>query len=141
MMRRIFCAALLAALAAGALTHAFAQERRDERREREDWRDRDIVRFHERDIERWRRGRWEHARHDGRDGWWWIVGGVWYFYPAPVYPYPDPYAPPMIAGVGPPPPLPPQAPAYYYCDNPPGYYPYVPACPSGWRPVPAAPPR
>jgi hypothetical protein len=29
----------------------------------------------------WRDGRWHHAMHDGRDGWWWDVGGFWYFYP------------------------------------------------------------
>jgi hypothetical protein len=32
------------------------------------------------------------------------------------------------------------APYWYYCDNPPGYYPYVPQCPSGWRPVAPTPP-
>ena len=30
----------------------------------------------------WRDGRWHHAMRDGRDGWWWDVGGFWYFYPA-----------------------------------------------------------
>src|SRR5271167_165134 len=29
----------------------------------------------------WEGGRWRHERHNGRDGWWWDVGGVWYFYP------------------------------------------------------------
>jgi len=29
----------------------------------------------------WETGRWRHEIHDGRDGWWWDVGGVWYFYP------------------------------------------------------------
>ncbi|MGA7810722.1 MAG: hypothetical protein WCB02_39600, partial [Bradyrhizobium sp.] len=29
----------------------------------------------------WEGGRWHHEIHDGRDGWWWDVGGVWYFYP------------------------------------------------------------
>ncbi len=28
----------------------------------------------------------------------------------------------------------------YYCDDPPGYYPYVPQCPGGWRPVVLTPP-
>jgi hypothetical protein len=32
----------------------------------------------------WETGRWRHEIHDGRDGWWWDVGGVWYFYPQPV---------------------------------------------------------
>ncbi|PWC34992.1 hypothetical protein TSO221_30725 [Azospirillum sp. TSO22-1] len=86
-------------------------------------------RFREHDFDRWRDGRWYHGPHDGRRGWWWIVGGVWYYYPQPVYPYPDPYLPPMAP--------PPPGPSYYYCPNPPGYYPYVPECPAGWRVMPA----
>lgn len=37
-------------------------------------------------------------------------------------------------------PQPPQ-PFWYYCEHPPGYYPYVPQCPAGWRAVSAVPPR
>lgn len=96
------------------------------------WRDYDIRRFHERDLGLWREGRWFHGPHDGSLGWWWIVGGVWYFYPQPVYPFPDPYRPPVALG-----PAPPSGPVYYYCPAPPGYYPYVPSCPSGWRVTPA----
>jgi hypothetical protein len=82
---------------------------------------------------RWRGGRWWHGWHDGRGGWWWIVGPTWYWYPAPVYPYPDPYLPPAVA------PAPPGPPArlYYWCDNPQGYYPYVPQCYAPWRAVSA----
>jgi hypothetical protein len=29
----------------------------------------------------WERGRWRHEWHNGRYGWWWDVGGAWYFYP------------------------------------------------------------
>ena len=29
----------------------------------------------------WEGGRWRHEMHNGRMGWWWDVGGVWYFYP------------------------------------------------------------
>jgi hypothetical protein len=29
----------------------------------------------------WRDGRWHHMMRNGRDGWWWDVGGFWYFYP------------------------------------------------------------
>ena len=97
------------------------------------WRDHDIHRFHEHDLGRWQGGRWYHGRHGAHDGWWWIVGGVWYFYPRPIYPYPSPYQPPII--VAPPPPAPP--PVYYYCDDPPGYYPYVATCRQPWRAVPA----
>jgi hypothetical protein len=113
------------------------------------WADRDsgwhghIERFHEHDWELWRAGRWAHDRHDGRWGWWWVVGPTWYFYPEPVYPYPNPYEPPVAVIVqqapakpaAPPPP--PQN--WYYCEAPKGYYPYVPTCPSGWRAVPATP--
>ena len=55
----------------------------------------DIARFHEHDWELWRGGRWNHSTHGGRFGWWWVAGGIWYFYPAPVYPYPNPYEPPV----------------------------------------------
>ena len=77
----------------------------------------------------------QHGRHDGRVGWWWVVGGVWYFYPAPVYPFPDPYVPPA-----PPPVVITPPPQFYLCESPRGYYPYVPSCPGGWRVVPATPP-
>ena len=29
----------------------------------------------------WADGRWRHELRDGRDGWWWDVGGYWYYYP------------------------------------------------------------
>ena len=93
----------------------------------------DIHHFHDHDLVVWRGGRWFHGPHGGQDGWWWIVGGVWYFYPVPVYPYPDPYVPPQAA-IAPPAP----APVWYYCNNPQGYYPYVPAC-RHWMAVPANP--
>jgi len=94
-----------------------------------EWRDRDIVRFHEHDIELWRHGRWFHGDHLGRLGWWWIVGGVWYFYPAPVYPYPDPYVPPgVVAAPG-------AVQYYYYCNRPHGYYPYVAVCRVPWSAI------
>ena len=107
-----------------------------------------IERFHEHDYHVWREGHWEHDFHDGRYGWWWATGGLWYFYPAPVYPYPDPYVPPVVVAPVAPAPAPPPAPAappppqyWYYCESAGGYYPYVPVCPSGWRVVPAAPVR
>jgi hypothetical protein len=147
--RRAAAIALAALAALGATAApAAAQERhwrqddhrdRGDRHDRDDWRGGDIHRFHEHDFERWRAGSWRHGRHAGRAGWWWVVGNVWYFYPAPVYPFPDPYQPPVVIA---PSPAVPQAPAvYYYCDNPAGYYPYVPQCFSGWRAIPAAPPR
>lgn len=96
-------------------------------------------RFNEHDLGRWRAGHWHHGRHSGRLGWWWIVGGAWYFYPTAVYPYPDPYLPPGVVVA--PVPAPSSAPQYwYYCANPAGYYPYVPACRVAWQRVPASPP-
>jgi len=50
--------------------------------------------------------------------------------PAVVVPPAPPPAPP-------PPQLQPQQQVWYYCDNPAGYYPYVPSCPTQFRPVPA----
>lgn len=99
----------------------------------------EIRQFHERDMPAWRGGHWYHGPHAGQDGWWWIVGLTWYWYPTPIYPYPDPYLPPAAAAIGPPTPsAPPQY--WYYCVNPPGYYPYVPQCYGNWERVPAGPP-
>ena len=75
-------------------------------------------------------------------GWWWVVGGVWYFYPSPVYPYPSPWEPPPVALVTPlvatAPPAPP-AQYWYFCESAKTYYPYVATCPGGWKQVPAVP--
>jgi hypothetical protein len=72
-----------------------------------------------------RGGHWWHGPYGGRVGWWWIVGPDWYWYPAEIYPYPDPFIPAaMASGV------------WYWCDAYQQYYPYVGACPSGWRAVP-----
>src|SRR5262245_34794430 len=81
------------------------------------------------DVERWDGGRWMHGDHLGRVGWWWIVGDGWYFYPSPVYRYPDPYAyvPPDVAG--------PLSDYSYYCPSQNAYYPSVTECPWGWRRV------
>lgn len=91
----------------------------------------DIHHFGDRDFARWRGGAWFNGFHDGHNGWWWVVGPDFYFYPAPVYPYPDPYVPPAVA------PAPASVATWYYCANPQGYYPYVPRCAVPWRPVPA----
>jgi len=103
----------------------------------DDWRHHgDIHSFHDHDYDHWRGGNWFHGLHDGRNGWWWIVDGLWYFYPTPVYPYPDPYTPPVIAVA--PAPVSPYgvAPTYvYYCNRPAGYYPYVAACAGHWHRV------
>jgi len=100
----------------------------------------DIHHFHEHDYDHWREGRWFNGPHGGRDGWWWIVGGLWYFYPTPVYPYPDPYIPPTVI-VAPAPvesfSTPPST--VYYCRSPAGYYPYVARCFVPWQRVVSAP--
>ena len=99
----------------------------------------DIHRFRDRDLPRWRTGRWFHGVHRGQYGWWWVVPGlnIWYLYTVPVYPYPDPYVPPRIYRPAPPPP--PQY--WYYCRSAGSYYPYVHVCPEGWQRVPARPNR
>jgi hypothetical protein len=99
------------------------------------WEQGNIGRFHEEDLDRWHGGHWFHGEHLGRPGWWWIVGRTWYFYPAAVYPYPDPYVPPVVVT-----PAPPQLtqcqPQYGYdCPSAKGYYLYVADCPEGWNPV------
>jgi hypothetical protein len=97
--------------------------------ERGGWHDRDIHRFSERDLDVWRSGHWHRGRHGGRVGWWWVLGDAWYYYPQPIYPYPDPYLPPVVA------PGPPPGQVFDYCPRPRGYYPYVAACSVPWRPV------
>jgi hypothetical protein len=102
----------------------------------------DIHRFHEHDWNVWRGGHWIHGRHDGRIGWWWVAGGLWYFYPAPVYPYPSPWEPPPVVLATPPAttaPPPPATQYWYYCEASKSYYPYVATCPGGWKQVPATP--
>jgi len=116
----------------------------------------DVHYYHHRgpDIRLWHSGYWNHGYYHGRLGWWWVVGGVWYFYTAPVYPYPDPYTPPVVvqappvvqtpppAVVAAPPavaPAPEPAQVWYYCKAKKQYYPYVTECPTGWKTVPAQP--
>jgi len=110
----------------------------------------DIQHFEHHDLGRWRDGRWRHGWHDDRIGWWWVAGGLWYFSPAPVYPYPDPYVPPVVVQQAPPtvviqqaPPatIPPQPPQnWYYCEPSRAYYPYASSCPVEWKLVPATSP-
>ena len=132
--------ALTLAMTLWVLTTA-AQPPRERRAHPPQWRG-DIERFHEHDWNLWRGGHWTRARHEGRLGWWWVVGASWYFYPAPVYPYPNPWEPPPVVLVTPPVGTPPPAPPtqyWYYCETARGYYPYVSTCASGWKPVPSTP--
>ena len=61
-------------------------------------------------------------------------------YPVPPpgpYPAPAPYPPSGTAGSGDYASLPP---AWFYCDGPKSFYPYVKSCAYDWEPVPIAPP-
>lgn len=102
----------------------------------------DIRHFDQHDMHRWRSGAWRHGSHGGRVGWWWVASGTWYHYPQPVYPYPDPYRPPVIVVEQAAPAIPqPAIQFWYYCEAAGAYYPYVATCPSGWKTVPATPPE
>jgi hypothetical protein len=108
---------------------------------RNHWRG-DIHHFHDHDYPHWRDGHWYHGDHGGRLGWWWVAANMWYLYPAPIYPYPNPYIPPAVVVEREPEPvaaiLPPET-VWYYCKSSRNYYPYVSVCPEGWRLVPAQP--
>ena len=66
-----------------------------------------------------------HGVHGAHGG----AGSVWFYYPGPIYPYPYPYMPPPLYEA-------PLVPGYwYYCDDPPGYYPYVAECRMPWHTV------
>jgi len=91
-------------------------------------------------IRVWAGGYWHHGWYGPRFGWWWVVGPTWYYYPAPVYPYPNPYVPPVIMQTTPTQPGPAPTQYWYYCAASKAYYPYVAECPGGWQPVPATPP-
>lgn len=109
------------------------------------WHGGDIRHFERHDRGIWRGGHWRHTSYGGRLGWWWIVGPSWYYYSRPIYPYPDPYVPPVVIVEGttstqsstaqPP------VQNWYYCEASNQYYPYVDTCPAGWKTVPATPPK
>jgi hypothetical protein len=66
-----------------------------------------------------------------------------YPYPYPYYYYPDDYvssSPPVYVEQGDEEASPLQPGYWYYCANPPGYYPQVQQCPGGWQPVAPQPP-
>lgn len=109
------------------------------------WHQGNIREFYSHDYHTWQSGYWHHGYYGPRFGWWWVVAGAWYFYPQPVYPYPDPYTPPVviIQPSAPPVHVPqpqPQPQFWYYCESATGYYPYVSSCPEEWKKVPATPP-
>jgi hypothetical protein len=152
MKQRIISMLALAALSVAVALPALAEGRHEghqegrqgERHDMHGWGgERDIRHFEGHHMSVWRGGDWRHGRHDGRLGWWWVAAGAWYFYPQPVYPYPDPYVPPVVV-VQPPqqpdaPSVPPPAQSWYYCEASKSYYPYVSTCTAGWKTVPATP--
>ncbi|HEY1426816.1 MAG TPA: hypothetical protein VGF50_09105 [Caulobacteraceae bacterium] len=93
-----------------------------------------IGRFGPHDMATWRAGYWWHGWRGGRVGWWWFAGGFWYWFAAPIHPYPS-YVPDAFVAGG----YPAAGAVWWYCDNPPGYYPYVQGC-WRWRKVMASPP-
>jgi hypothetical protein len=98
------------------------------------WHHGDMRDFRRYDLEVWRHGYWIHDHYRGRSGWWWVVGGQYYWYPNRIDPFPDPFIPPggITSGV----PVPPGE-LWYYCDAVRTYYPYAATCPGPWRAVPA----
>lgn len=106
----------------------------------------DFAHFSIGDRAAWRGGHWWHGPWHGRTGWWWFAGGAWYFYDSPVYPYPgyvsdyyaddDYYDNDNTPDYGAP-----SGYSWYYCQNPPGYYPYVQRCNTQWQAVPAGAPQ
>jgi hypothetical protein len=81
-----------------------------------------------------RGGHFVHGRHHGHFGWWWVDGGLWYWYPAVVYAYPYPDEAP-VAVAGPPLDFGPATQYWSYCEASRAYYPYVTTCPGGWKQV------
>ncbi len=74
------------------------------------------------------------------------LGYPWYMPPQPYYYYPPavivrPVEPQVyIERTAPQQQIQAAQPVWYYCNNPPGYYPYVRECPGGWQPVAPMPP-
>ena len=95
----------------------------------------DIAHFTTAETAAWHAGWWHHGWWHGRWGWWWFAGGFWWWYDAPIYPWPTYvsttyYVEPTYEDTS----------SWYYCYNPPGYYPYVQYCNGPWQPVPTTPP-
>jgi hypothetical protein len=97
----------------------------------------------------WAGGNWYQGNYMGRPGWYWVVGGNYYYYPRPIYPYPTPYiAPTVVVPVTMPAPVTtpiklesqPQGQVWYFCESANAYYPYVSECNGEWKTMPAIPP-
>lgn len=98
---------------------------------------RDFAHFSPQDRSLWQGGAWRHVMHNGYLGWWWVIGDSWFYYPAPIYPYPLYVGPEYYYDYYSYYP----APSYYWyhCEDPLGYYPNVQMCNVPWEAVPPAP--
>lgn len=103
-------------------------------------------------FEYWGRGgRWVHDRHDGRLGWWWIVGPSWYYYPRPyavtapqtvIIQQPIQAQPQQVVIEQGAPQAAAPSPVLYYCKSTETYYPDTMTCPGGWSTqIAGTPPR
>jgi hypothetical protein len=77
------------------------------------------------DWDRWHHGYWIRNGYGGRFGWWWVLSGLWFFYPVPVYPYPNPYVPAGLVTY------------WCFCPAADGFYPYIAVCAGGRQAMPA----
>lgn len=68
----------------------------------------------------WEHGRWHHETRNGRNGWWWDVGGVWYCYPEPSEGPPDYVSDNSVAEEATPEPTPPPQEMHHTFYYPPG---------------------
>ena len=70
-------------------------------------------------------GHWAYGWYNGRYGWW--RGDVlgWTYYP---YPYDADYGDYSLPAAAP----------YWYCSDPPGYYPYLTQCNTAWQTAPGS---
>jgi hypothetical protein len=93
-----------------------------------------VTRFNAAQRAMWTHGHWWHGRHNGRAGWWWWANGGWFWYDAPIYPYPG-----YVSDYEYDEPSQDSGDYWYYCRDPEGYYPYVQHCNRAWEPVPAQP--
>jgi hypothetical protein len=94
--------------------------------------------LHNNDYNNWQTGRWEKTHHDGKLGWWWILGSSWYLFEQPAYPYPviNPiYVSPIVTE----PELNVQiqniAKSRYYCSTTGQYYPESNICSVPWKKI------
>jgi hypothetical protein len=87
----------------------------------------------------WRQGHWYHGLEGGRFGWWWWADGGWFWYDAPIYPYPTDISDTVVDDA-PPGAAPGTGFSWWYCDNPAGYWPYVRSCATPWQAVSPSPP-